>query len=323
MGELDLIAAIERTLRTRGPRVVRWMGDDAAVVKARPVAVTSIDAVAEGVHFELHTHSPADIGHKALAVALSDIAAMGAESGEAYVSLALSEGFDADSAMELVEALEALAERTGTTVAGGDVIRARSLAVTVAVNGWAEDESELVGRDGASTGQLVGVTGSLGAAGAALLLLEGAKADLAPERRRALVDRHRRPEPLLEAGRALAAAGASAMIDLSDGLATDAGHVADRSGVQLRLRLADIPLTDGVEEVAGAGEMSAAELAATAGDDYELLVAGPPERREELERAAASAGTSLTWLGEVVAGSGAVLLDAEGEPVALRGYEHP
>jgi thiamine-monophosphate kinase len=323
VAELELIAAIERASRARDPRVVRWLGDDAAVVRARPVAVTSIDTIAEGVHFELATHSPADVGHKALAAALSDIAAMGAEPGEAYVSLALPKGFETDSALELMRSLEALAERTGTTVAGGDVIRAPALVIAIAVTGWAEDESELVGRDAATSGQLVGVTGSLGGSGAGLLILEGSEATLPLDRERALVQRHRRPQPLLEAGRALAAAGATAMIDLSDGLATDGRHVGERSGVELRLRLADLPVAPGVEEVARASGTSGADLAATAGDDYELLVVAPPDRISELEEAASFAGTSLTWIGQVVPGRGSVLLGPGGEPAALRGYEHP
>src|SRR3954447_24468200 len=176
--EHELIAAIERATRARGERVVRWIGDDAAVVRARPFAVTSIDTVAEGVHFRRSTHSPEDVGHKALAGALSDLAAMGADSGEAYVSLALPEHFGAGAALELVRGLEALAERTATTLAGGDVIAAPALVISVAGTGWAEREQDLVGRDGAGPGQLVGVTGELGGAGAGLLLLEGADAGL-------------------------------------------------------------------------------------------------------------------------------------------------
>src|SRR6185503_10545130 len=139
MGELDLIASFEELLGPSGERVVRGPGDDASVVRARGFAVMSIDAVTDGTHFRLDTHSPADIGHKALATALSDLAAMGAEAGEAHVALALSRGFDASAARELVAAMEALAERHGVTIAGGDVIAADSLTVTVSVTGWADD----------------------------------------------------------------------------------------------------------------------------------------------------------------------------------------
>ncbi len=143
------------------------------------------------------------------------------------------------------------------------MIRAPSLIVTVSVTGWADSEDELVGRDGARPGDLVAVTGALGGAEAARLLLE--REERVPAE---MLRRHLRPEPRLEAGRALAAAGATAMIDLSDGLATDAAHVAERSGVELRLRLADLPVAAGVERVTG----DPARFAATGGDDYELLV---------------------------------------------------
>jgi thiamine-monophosphate kinase len=117
VGELSLLDAFERLLRPRSDRIVRWVGDDAAVVRARPYAVTSVDAMVDGVHFRLdHPRvTPADAGHRALAAALSDLAAMGADAGEAYVVLGVPAGFTEDAALQLVGAMEELARRTGTT----------------------------------------------------------------------------------------------------------------------------------------------------------------------------------------------------------------
>ena len=322
MTELELIRRIQNRLRVHGDRVLHGSGDDAAVVRAGAVAVTSIDAMVEGVHFKLSTHSPADVGHKALAAALSDIAAMGAEAGEAYVALGLPDGFGEDAAIELVDAMEELAGRSEATIAGGDVTAAPALFVGVTVVGWAESEQELAYRDGARPGEVVGVTGELGGSGAGLLLLDGLEVDLPDGERDALIRRHRRPEPLLAAGRALAEAGVSAMIDVSDGIATDAGHLAERSGVAIEVRLAELPLTPGVEAVARAAGRDPRELAATAGDDYELLFAAPPESRGQIEAAARQAGSRVTWLGDVAAGSGLRLLGADGAPLDLSGYEH-
>jgi thiamine-monophosphate kinase len=298
--ELALIRAIESALADRSGRLVRWTGDDAAVVRARPLAITSIDTIVEGVHFARSTHSPAQIGHRALATALSDLAAMGAEPGEAYVSLVCPRDFD--DPLELVRGMEALAQTCATTIAGGDVVRGPALIVTVAVTGWADREDELVGRDGARPGDLVGVTGELGGSEAGRLLLERGEREPAE-----LIRRHLCPEPRLAEGRALAAAGATAMIDVSDGLATDARHVAERSGVELRIRLADVPVAPSVT----------AETAVSGGDDYELLVTVPPGRRADAERAA-----PLTWIGEVAEGSGVVFVGPDGPVEGLSGYEH-
>jgi thiamine-monophosphate kinase len=322
VGELDLIAAIERALRASGGRLVLGPGDDAAVVMAEPVAVTSVDTVVEGVHFDLSTHSHADVGHKALAAALSDLAAMAARPGEVYVSLVLPAMTSAADALALVEAMEGLAERCGTQIAGGDVVAGPVLVVSVTVLGWAGDTSELLYRDGAAPGHLVGVSGSLGGSGAGLLVLRGEGASATATEREAVTSRHRRPDPRLELGRALAGAGASAAIDLSDGVATDARHLSRRSGVALDVRLAALPLAPGMAEVASAAGRDAQELAATAGEDFELLFTAPPQRREAIEQAAASLGERVAWIGEASAGSGVRLLRADGSVAELSGYEH-
>src|SRR5687768_1669905 len=186
VGELELIAAIETALADRSGRLVRWTGDDAAVTRSRPFAVTSIDTLVDGVHFERATHGPRDIGWKALATALSDLAAMGAEAGEAYVSVVLPEGFG--DALALVAGMEELAASCGVTIAGGDVVRGTLLVVSVAVVGWAEREEDLVGRDGAGPGDLVGVTGELGGSEAGRRVLAAGGSEPAE-----LVARHLRP----------------------------------------------------------------------------------------------------------------------------------
>jgi thiamine-monophosphate kinase len=306
----------------RSERLLTGSGDDAAVVRAGgAVSVTSIDTMVEGVHFRLSDGwaTPAEVGHRALAGALSDLAAMGARAGEAYISLGLPPGFGEGSALELVGAADELALKCETAIVGGDVVAAPVLSVTVTVVGWADDAAALVRRAGAQPGDLVGVTGALGAAGALLAVREG-RADVPATVLEQLAGA-RRPLPRLREGAALAGVGASAMIDVSDGLAGDAFQLGAAGDVELLLSAAELPLAAGVGEVAAALGVDPVELAAGSGEEYELCFCISPTRRAAAQEALAD--TPVSWIGEVRAGSGgAVLLARGGDVVRAEGFEH-
>ena len=188
--------------------------------------------------------------------------------------------------------------------------------------GHAGSKQDLVLRSGARPGDLVGVTGELGGSAAGLALIDGEPALPDADVAQRLRERYLRPLPQLEAGRALAAAGVSAMIDLSDGIASDARRVAEASGAGVEIELQRLPLQDGVAEVASSLGREAAELAATGGEDYELLFACPEQARERVESALDSTHTHMTWIGGVTDRTGLRLLDADGSEMSLTGWDH-
>ena len=313
MRELDLIAALEQVLSPGGPRILRWLGDDASVVRGHRYAVTSIDTMVEGVHFRRGQLSAEQIGHRALAAAVSDLAAMAVAPGEAYLSLALPRGIELPEATALAQGVGMLADELSMNVAGGDVTAADQLVISVTVVGWTGDPGDVVGRDGARPGDRVAVTGRLGGAGAGLALLEErASGRGCNEATRAeLRARYATPSPRIEAGRRLSRLGATSMIDISDGLATDARHLALASGVRLEVALDGLPLHPGVVEVAAELGVDAQEFAATAGEDFELCVTLPAAAREL---------QGVIYVGRVIDGPPGLVLTGGRAP--LVGYEH-
>jgi thiamine-monophosphate kinase len=322
MGEFELLALLRERLPAPGPQVRLGSGDDAAVTVPGGAVATSVDALVEGVHFRRETASLRQIGRKAISTALSDLAAMGAAPGEAYVWLGAPEGMDEAALLEVGEGLAAVAAETGTTVAGGDLTRAPVLSLAVTVTGHAPDPDAFVTRGGARPGDTLVVTGELGGAAAGLLLLEDPSIDGDDSLRARQLD----PTPRLAAGRALAAAGSTAMIDVSDGLAGDAGHIATASKALLLIDADALPIARGVAAVAAAAGRDPLEIAAAGGEDYELLAALPPEAVAAAQEALAKLDTPLTTIGKVEAAAGGGAPRAElrrrgGEAVPTRGFD--
>jgi thiamine-monophosphate kinase len=325
MGEFELLAKLRERLPQAGPRVKLGSGDDAAVTVPGGATATSVDAIVDGVHFHREETGLDTVGRKALATALSDLAAMGAEPGEAYVVLGAPPDLGEDDLLGLLDGLLGLAAATGTTLAGGDVTRAPALTLAVTVVGHAATADAFVSRGGAQPGDVLVLTGEIGAAAAGRLLLDdpalakAVPADTASRLRARQLD----PTPRLRSGRALAAAGARAMIDLSDGLAGDAGHLARASGAALEIDAGSLPLAKGVAEVAAAAGRDPLQLAASGGEDYELLAALPTERLGDASTAIGEAAeTTLTPVGRVAAGEGVEIKLPGGEQLATGGYDH-
>jgi thiamine-monophosphate kinase len=334
IGEFDLIARlVEMVDRARlesggdrdpaAARIEIGSGDDAAVTVAHGATVTTVDALIEGVHFRRDTAPLRSIGVKALATALSDLAAMGAGAGEAYVQLGIPEDLDEAGCLELGEGLARVAAEHRVAVIGGDVSRAPVLMIATTAVGHGSSPEGLVTRSGARPGDLIAVTGALGGAAAGLLVLERPELGAALDPGVADELRRRQLEPIarLGAGQALAAVGGTAMIDVSDGLGADAGHVASASRVRLAIELARLPLEEGVERIASSAEMDPFDLATAAGEDYELLVTVPPDRVEAAREAVAASGVALTEIGAVEEGQGVGLREADGSEREPGGFD--
>jgi thiamine-monophosphate kinase len=325
MGEFEFLAKLRERLPPDGPQIKLGSGDDAAVTAPDGATATSVDAMVDGVHFRRGEADLGTVGRKALATALSDLAAMGAEAGEAYVVLGAPADFAEDDFLSLLDGILELAGETGTTLAGGDVTRAPALTLAVTVVGHAPSPDSFVARSGAQPGDLLVLTGEIGAAVAGRLLLDqpALGRDLPEKTAQSLRRRQLDPFPRLRSGHALAAAGATAMIDLSDGLAGDAGHLARAGGVALAIAADTLPLAAGVAEVAAAAGRDPLELAVSGGEDYELLAALPGDRLTASSSAVAEAAeTKLTPIGEVAAGTGVEVRLPGGGRLEAKGYDH-
>ncbi len=302
-GELAAIARLARRLPPAPPDEL-WIGDDAAVVGGWGRLVVSTDLAVAGVHADLRLATLEDFGWKAVAAAVSDLAAMGVAPSRLVVAVAGPPDTDLD---RLYDGITAAGAHHGCAVVGGDLSTAGQLVVAVTVFGGVDAAPEPVRRSGARPGDTVLVTGPLGAAAAGLRLLQaGAARTAAPAA--ACVEAQRRPVARIAAGIAARLAGASAMIDVSDGLAADVGHLSQASGVQVEL--SHLPVAPGATR----GE------ALSGGEDYELVIAAPDP--EAVVRAVVAAGERAPVVcGACRPGRPGVSLD--GRPLAAEGWQHP
>jgi thiamine-monophosphate kinase len=301
-GEFELIARLVGGLRL-SPRTIVGPGDDCAVLKtSRAPQLFTIDSVVEGVHFDPAWGTPETLGARALAVNLSDIAAMGGRPTACVVNLAVPPGLDGRFFDRLYAGLRAEARRARVDIVGGNITRARELAITIALLGDAGPA--LLRRDAARAGDEVFVTGTLGDAAVGWRILAG-KLRAPASARRFLVDRFLLPKARLDAGRQLTSIRpAPAAIDISDGLLQDLGHICERSRVGARIDAAAIPVSRAYRAVYGED----LELALGGGEDYELVFClRPGHSARELVR---RLGVRVSRIGRIVRGRGVSVIGA-------------
>jgi thiamine-monophosphate kinase len=316
LGEFGLLSQIVPHVPVRAGTIV-GPGQDCAVVRCgKPDCLVTVDALVEGVHFESGWLSPHQLGRRSFLVNASDIAAMGGRPRFGVISLGVPASYPVRHLLALQAGIEAAARDCGASIVGGNLTRAERLFVSIALLG--EAPRRLITRRGARRGDRVYVTGTLGdaAAGVALLKTERRGAGA-----RHAIRRYREPTPRLQAGRLLVERGiVSAMVDVSDGLVQDLGHICDQSGVGAQVHTDRIPVSAGCRRLTA----PEGELALHGGEDYELVCTVSERNVPQLERLKKRLGCPITCIGEITAGGGVRLVDAQGRMRALRsgGYDH-
>lgn len=318
--EFDLIAQLERRFAKPSAGVEVGIGDDGAVVASGGGMrwVLTTDALVEGVHFDRQYGTARQLGHKALAVNLSDLAAMGAEPRHALVALTVPDETESDFVEGLFEGLDALARENRVSVVGGNISRSPVVTVTLTAIGSVAGPAML--RSGGSPGDRLLVTGDLGSAALGLDLLTGGQ-DPSDDDEAALIARQLEPIARVAAGQALRLI-ATAGIDISDGLAQDAGHLASASRCGARISLDALPISPAYERLTE--HLEDRWIPALAGgEDYELLLSVPPSMVHTAQMTANQVGTMLYDIGELVDGDGVVIVEADGtERPAPAGWTH-
>lgn len=318
--EFDLIKRYFSTGKTSRTDVIVGIGDDGAVLRVpmEKELVVSMDTLVAGIHFA-HDSDPESIGHKALAVNLSDIAAMGAEPVWATLSLTLPE-VDHHWLNAFSQGFFELADSYNVQLVGGDTC-CGPLAITIQLHGLV-DKGQCLRRDTAQPGDLIYVTGELGDAGLALSIVDR-KDEISPQDFAHLSGRLNRPSPRVKEGRHLQGI-ANAVIDVSDGLAADLGHILEASHVGATLYIDKIPVSPAFVSCKEMikHDRNWIDLALSFGDDYELCFTIDPAERDRLQECLLD--VRCTWIGEVTATAGlhCILENGDEYMPESAGYDH-
>jgi thiamine-monophosphate kinase len=323
IGEFGLIARLAQQLAPAGGRrLLVDIGDDAAAwMQGEACLVATTDMLAEGVHFDLSFSTWRDLGWKALAANLSDIAAMGAKPEWAFASIGLRPDTPAADVAELYAGMQDLALPMGCSIAGGDTIAVRTdqiINVLVVGSIPAAEADTLLRRDRGRVGDVVAVTGTLGGSAAGLHVLQGQQERTGVA---ALLDAHLRPQPRIEPGRLLRKVGVRCAMDVSDGLLADLEKLCERSGCGAEVHAELIPAHP---EMVARFPDHALEWAAAGGEDYELLFTASEQVIAAAHASLDHLGVPVTSIGRLTEKAGVRLLDAKGSelPLSRRGWDH-
>lgn len=324
LGEFGLIDLIKQGTIQDPSSVIAGIGDDAAIVLPTPrqLQLLTTDMLVESVHFDLETTTPWQLGYKAVAVNLSDIAAMGGNPKQALISLAIPPNTTADFVINLYKGMKEICREFGVNIVGGDTVSSpKTLTINVAVLGEVEPGG-IVRRSGAGVGEIVAVTGKLGSSGAGLDLLQAGDwedHDFAWP----LVNAHLTPRPQVKAGHLLGSMGVSSLNDVSDGLASEANEIALASGVGMCIYADKLPLADELKAAAALLHNGPLHYALYGGEDYQLLFTVEQSRWEQL--AGMDIGIEVTAIGKVTRkedGVKLVMPDGSILPLEAKGYNH-
>ncbi len=331
LGEFELIAKLQSKLKHRSNQVLKNIGDDCAVFKPNKDVhlVSTCDALVETVHFDLKTISPELLGQKAIAVNLSDIAAMGGSPKFALVTLGVSPNLPTKFLDKLYSGMNAASEKYNFSIVGGDTVRSpEHFFVNIALIGEAKKD-RWFSRDGAKTGDKIFVTGCLGDSSLGLKILQSPKKFGGPlKMNRYLIARHQNPTPRIEESRSLVQSNAqvTAAIDVSDGLLQDLGHILKTSGVGAKIYENSVPTSPELEKACKVNKLDKRPLIFSGGEDYELLFTLRPENAKKLVSRFFKRGMPLTEIGEITSQTGEILLETENgkfeDGSCFKGYNH-